>query len=100
MGDLGSNSFVAARLRLRTVMIGALLACVGSVFTPMSYLTLKLFFTVTTVALFAAMVWIIVRECRCPHCGKIIFLGALSAASCPRCRRSLTTGKKQKKSGK
>ena len=53
-----------------------------------------------TLLLFAAMVFIIVRDCRCPYCGKIIFLGALSATHCPRCRRSLTTGKKYRKSKK
>ena len=51
-----------------------------------------------TVILFVVMVYIICTECRCPHCGKIIFFGALAATYCPRCKRSLMTGKKQKKS--
>ncbi|MBQ3482540.1 MAG: hypothetical protein IJH48_09525 [Oscillospiraceae bacterium] len=100
MRDLGANNYEAARSRLRTVMIAAALSCAGSLLTPQSYLPLKLFFTIATILIFASMVFIIVRECRCPHCGKIIFLGALSATHCPRCRRSLTTGKKQKKSRK
>ena len=100
MRDLGANNYEAARSRLRTVMIAAELSCAGSLLTPQSYLPLKLFFTIATILIFASMVFIIVRECRCPHCGKIIFLGALSATHCPRCRRSLTTGKKQKKSRK
>lgn len=100
MSDLGGNSYEQAKGRLRTVMLGAILACAGSLLTPQSFLTLKLFFTVATVALFVVTVYIILHDCRCPHCGKIIFLGALSATHCPRCRRSLTTGKKQKKSRK
>ena len=51
-----------------------------------------------TLILFIATVVIIVRECRCPHCGKVIFLGVLAVTSCPKCKRSLTTGKKVKKS--
>ncbi len=98
MNDLGGSNFESARARLRTVMIASALSCAGSLLTPQSYLPLKLFFTIATVMLFATVVLIIVRECRCPHCGKIIFMGALSATHCPRCRRSLTTGKKQKKS--
>ena len=100
MSRLGQSDYEAAKGRLRSVMLAAAMACAGSLLTPQSYLPLKMFFTVATVVLFAALVFIIVRECRCPHCGKIIFLGALSATHCPRCRRSLTSGKKQKKSGK
>lgn len=98
MANLGGNSYEMAKKRLRTVMIAAAMACVGSLLTPADYLPLKLFFTIATILLFATLVFIIVRECRCPHCGKIIFFGALSATHCPRCKRSLTTGKKQKKS--
>ena len=100
MSNLGASNYESARSRLRTVMIAAAMACAGSLLTPQSFLSLKLFFTVATVILFGTMIFIIVRECRCPHCGTIIFMGALSATHCPRCKRSLTTGKKQKKSRK
>ncbi|MBQ1503997.1 MAG: hypothetical protein IIZ49_01265 [Oscillospiraceae bacterium] len=98
MRNLGANNYETARGRLRSVMIASAAACAGSLLTPQNYLPLKLFFTVATILLFATVVMIIVRECRCPHCGKIIFMGALSATHCPRCKRSLTTGKKYKKS--
>ncbi len=100
MSNLGGNDYEKARGRLRTVMIAAVAACAGSLLTPQDYLSLKLFFTVATILLFATLIFIIVRDCRCPHCGKIIFFGALSVTHCPRCRRSLTTGKKYKKSKK
>lgn len=98
MSKLGGSDYESARSRLRTVMIASAVACAGSLLTPQDYLSLKMFFTVATILLFATVAYIIVRECRCPHCGKIIFMGALSATHCPRCKRSLTTGKKQKKS--
>ena len=100
MSNLGGNSYESARSRLKTMMLAASLSCAGSLLTPQDYLSLKMFFTIATVLLFATVAYIIVRECRCPHCGKIIFMGALSATHCPRCKRSLTTGKKQKKSRK
>ena len=100
MGKLGGSDYDTARDRLRTVMIAAAIFCVGSLLTPESFVSLKLFLTIATILLFGTMVFIIVRECRCPHCGKIIFMGALSATHCPRCKRSLTTGKKFKKSKK
>ena len=98
MNKLGGSDYETARDRLRTVMIAAAIACVGSLLTPQSFISLKLFLTIATILLFVTMLFIIVRGCRCPHCGKIIFMGALSATHCHRCKRSLTTGKKQKKS--
>ena len=100
MNNLGGSNYESACSRLRTVMIAAALSCAGSLLTPQDFLSLKLFFTIATILLFATIVFIIVRECRCPHCGKIIFMGALSVTHCPRCKRSLTTGKKYKKSKK
>ena len=100
MGKLGGSDYDTARDRLRTVMIAAAISCVGSLLTPESFVSLKLFLTIATILLFATLVFIIIRDCRCPHCGKIIFMGALSATHCPRCKRSLTTGKKYKKSKK
>ncbi len=32
--------------------------------------------------------------CRCPHCGKAIVSGVLVLKVCPKCKRSLITGKK------
>ena len=100
MSNLGGSNYEAARGRLKTVMFASIVACAGSLLTPQAYLQMKMFFTIATVILFGTLVFIIVRDCRCPHCGKIIFFGALSATHCPRCKRSLTTGKKQKKSKK
>lgn len=36
--------------------------------------------------------------CRCPYCGKRIVSGVLVVKVCPKCKRSLATGKKVKKS--
>ncbi len=36
--------------------------------------------------------------CRCPYCGKRILSGVLVVKVCPKCKRSLATGQKVKKS--
>ena len=93
------NGFVHGREMCRKTIYGALGCGVVSLiarFIGLPYL--QLFFSMATVILFIATVVIIVRECRCPHCGKVIFLGVLAVTSCPKCKRSLTTGKKVKKS--
>ena len=93
------NGFMHGREMCRKTMYCALGCCVMSLlgkFLDLSYM--QLVFGGATVILFIATVVIIVRECRCPHCGKIIFLGVLAVTACPNCKRSLTTGKKVKKS--
>lgn len=98
MRNLGASNYETARDHLRKVMIAAAVFCVLGVAIPAAYGLFKLAAMLITVILFVVMVYIICTECRCPHCGKIIFLGALAATYCPRCMRSLMTGKKQKKS--
>lgn len=98
MRNLGASNYETARDHLRKVMIAAAVFCVLGVAIPAAYGLFKLAAMVITVILFIVMVYIICTECRCPHCGKIIFLGALAATYCPCCKRSLMTGKKQKKS--
>ena len=40
--------------------------------------------------------FVIAVYCRCPHCGKRIYLGLFKAVNCPKCRRNLITGAKTK----
>ena len=51
-------------------------------------------------AAFACLVGLVITSltlCRCPHCGKHIMNGVLVVKICPKCKRSLTTGKKVKR---
>ena len=83
---------------VKKTMISTAVCCVLSVLAQFFSQSLVALFGGATLILFIATVVIIVRECRCPHCGKVIFLGVLAVTSCPKCKRSLTTGKKVKKS--
>ena len=98
MRNLKASNYETARDHLRKVLISAAVFCILSVAIPAAYAIFKLAAMLITIILFVAMIYIICTECRCPHCGKIIFLGALAATYCPRCKRSLMNGKKQKKS--
>ena len=86
MRNLGASNYETARDHLRKVMIAAAVFCVLGVAIPAAYGLFKLAAMLITVILFVVMVYIICTECRCPHCGKIIFFGALAATYCPRCR--------------
>lgn len=93
------NSFIHGREMCRKAMYSALACCVLSVLgNYLHFPNLQLLFAGATVILFIVTIVIIVRQCRCPHCGKIIFLGVLAVTACPSCKRDLVSGKKVKKS--
>ncbi len=92
------NSFIHGRDLCKKSMLSAAACCVLSVLGQWISPAVQVLFGGATIILFITTIVIIVRQCRCPHCGKIIFLGVLAVTACPNCKRSLTTGKKVKKS--
>ena len=91
------NNFVYGKSLLKKIMVGAVICCAGTIFTK-AYPALYAGLFVFAIVFFAAAMWTIYKYCRCPHCGKVIFLGVLSLEICPKCRYNLITGKKAKKS--
>ncbi len=57
---------------------------------------LQLALAVLTLVLFVSIFTVAAVRCRCPHCGKMVIFGLWNATTCPRCKRSLTTGNKIK----
>ncbi len=55
---------------------------------------------VTSLAAMIALIVVIVRDCRCPGCGRRIIGGVLVTTVCPACKRNLYTGEKLKKARK
>ena len=78
-----TNNFTYGRDLVKKLVIVAAIACVLGLLTQ-SNPTLQ--------------IYTIIKYCRCPSCNKVIFFGLLAAKTCPRCKRSLTTGQKVKKS--
>ena len=92
------NSFIHGREMCRKTMYSAAGCCVLSLLGSFISAYMQIFFAGAAAILFVVTIVIIVRQCRCPHCGKIIFMGVLAVTACPKCKRNLTTGKKVKKS--
>jgi len=90
------NSFVRGRELLKKLLVGDIIAAILSAFTRANPGVMA-FFTFATVILFVAIIYVALKFCRCPKCGKRILLGVLAVESCPRCKSNLTTGKKMKK---
>ncbi len=53
--------------------------------------------TISALLCAIAAVVVVVKFCRCPYCGKRVITGVLVVETCPKCRRSLTTGDKVRK---
>ena len=91
------NSFMRGRELLKKLLIGDFAAAILATFTRNNP-GLMFFFSGLTLLMFIAIIYIAAKYCRCPNCGKHILLGVLAIETCPRCKHSLTTGKKVKKS--
>lgn len=97
MKQVYGNSFVTGRELAKKLAILATGSCVFSLlcgaFMPQAQLVVTLF----TLIVMAVLVYVIATRCKCPHCGKHITFGVLQATVCPRCKRSLISGRKIKK---
>ncbi len=91
------SGFTRGRELLKKLLIGDLVSAVLAMITRSNPMMMGLF-SGLTLLLFGAIIYIDVKYCRCPNCGKVILLGVLAIDACPRCKRNLVTGKKVKKS--
>ena len=89
------NGFIYGRDLLKKVIMATVICCVLSIVFRKN-VTVQGLFAAATLILFFAGVYIDYKHCRCPHCGKVIFLGVLAVKACPKCKRNLVTGKKVK----
>ena len=91
------NSFVQSRELAKKLAIATAIFAVASFISIGADSSLQFSFLVLTLVLCALTIYVILRYCRCPHCGKRIYFGVLNARTCPACRRDLVSGKKTKK---
>ena len=92
-----ANHFVYGRELMKKLLVGSVVAAVAA-YVFQANQTVSTVLTGICLILFASVIYIMVKFCRCPNCGKVIFLGVLAVNTCPRCKRSLVTGNKVKKS--
>ena len=90
------NGFMRGRDLLKKLLVCDLITAGIAVFMR-SNPTIMALFSGATLILFIAIIYIDIKYCRCPNCGKVILLGVLAIDACPRCKRSFTTGKRVKK---
>lgn len=57
---------------------------------------LPMYLSLLSVVCFVLAFVVIFLYCKCPYCGKVVYLGLFKATHCPKCRRSFETGAKKK----
>ena len=97
MKKIYENTFSQGKDLVKKLMVAAIISCVMGVVCEQMGNRLSYAFLVLSIVIFVAVVYVIAKFCRCPHCGKRIFFGVLKVTTCPSCRRNLYTGKKSKK---
>ncbi len=91
-----SNFEYGKRMSKYTLIAAVILCLAGLLLAPNNSMAQMVLMFASLAAMVSTLV-VMYRNCRCPYCGKHIMMGVLVVTSCPRCRRSLTTGKKSKK---
>ena len=89
------RTFEYGRNISKYLVIFAIVLCVLSLLVPQGTYV-QIVIIAATLALTIATFVVLYKYCRCPYCGKRIMIGVLRVTVCPRCRRSLTSGKKIK----
>ena len=98
MKKVHENSFIHGRELTKKLVIATCIGCALSIlFMLMGNEPLHLALVAFTTVGMIATVYVMVKYCVCPHCGKHITMGLLAVKTCPRCRRDLITGKKYKR---
>ena len=93
-----NDSFERGKDLVKYLLAAALIiGLAGLLLTPTGSLA-QMLLVFLSFALLVAVLVVTWRFCRCPYCGRHIIAGVLAVKVCPACHRSLTTGKKVKKS--
>ena len=91
------NSFAESRELAKKLAIATIIFAVGSFLSVGADSAIQFSFLILTFVLCILTLYVILKHCRCPYCGKRIFLGVLKVRTCPACHRDLINGKKTKK---
>lgn len=86
--------FDKARNLVKLLLAMCIVFCTAGLFT--SGTSLGAVSAVMSLLFFVMAFVVIALYCKCPNCGKHIYLGLFKAVNCPRCKRNLITGAKSK----
>lgn len=89
--------FYTATKLTKTLILVSVALCLGGLLFTGEFAPLRMILTAAALLCLAAALIVTLTFCKCPYCGKRIFMGAARAVYCPKCRRNIETGKKVSK---
>ena len=88
--------FDKARNLVKLLLGMCIVACLASIIANDSSAQMASVFGMLSAVFFILAFIVIGLFCKCPNCGKRIYLGLFKAVNCPNCKRNLITGEKTK----
>lgn len=88
--------FDRARNLVKFLLALCLALGLAGIITSDKGMALSVYFMLASMICFVLSFVVIVLFCKCPYCGKVVYLGLFKATHCPKCRRSFETGVKKK----
>ena len=93
-----TDTFERGQMWVKHLLFAAILCGAAAMLLVKSGSYAQLTLILISFGLLIGMVVTAWRLCRCPYCGRVIAADVLRTTVCPGCRRSLSTGRKVKKS--
>lgn len=88
--------FDRARNLVKFLLAMCLVSGLAGIITADKGMAFSVYFALGSMICFVLSFVVIVLFCKCPYCGKVVYLGLFKATHCPKCRRSFETGVKKK----
>lgn len=88
--------FSKARDLAKTLMVFCVIMCVVSIVSGRINASFAAVSSIISLICFVVSIAVVALYCKCPYCGKHIYLGLFKIEYCPKCRRNLETGIKKK----
>ena len=89
-------NFDRARNLVKFLLVFCLALGLAGIITADTGMAYSVYFALASMLCFVLAFVVIVLFCKCPYCGKVVYLGLFKATHCPKCRRSFETGVKKK----
>ena len=92
-----NSNMESGRQKAKYLLWAAVLLALVTIFFTRAGTAANTVLFILTMAAIAASLIVVYKDCRCPYCGRHIFMGVFRITVCPACHRNLYSGKFVKK---
>ncbi len=88
--------FDRAKNLVKLLLAFCVVLCVIGIVTAETGSMTPVYASIASFVCFVLSFVVVAVYCKCPYCGKRVYLGLFKATHCPHCRRNFETGVKKK----